>query len=75
MKLPALKPQKVIKALQKAGCYETHRKGSHRFFKSSQGKTTVVPFHKGKDLGKGLLHDILKDVEISDEEFLKLLKK
>lgn len=56
MKLPALKPQKVIKALKRAGCTKTRRKGSHQFFRSPQGKTTVVPFHKGKDTPKGLLH-------------------
>ncbi|MDO8452124.1 MAG: type II toxin-antitoxin system HicA family toxin [bacterium] len=75
MKLPAVKPQNVIKALKRAGCRETHRKGSHRFFRSSVGKTTVVPFHKGKDLNKGLLHSILKDLDISDQEFIRLLRK
>lgn len=75
MKLPALKPQKVIKALKKAGCTETHRKGSHRFFRSPQGKTTVLPFHKGKDTPKGLLHSILHDLDISTEEFVKLLRR
>jgi predicted RNA binding protein YcfA (HicA-like mRNA interferase family) len=31
-----------------------------------------VPLHKGKDIAKGTLSKILKDVGISFDEFLKL---
>ncbi len=36
-------------------------------------RRTVVPVHKGKTLGKWLLLDILKDAELTIEEFKKLL--
>jgi predicted RNA binding protein YcfA (HicA-like mRNA interferase family) len=32
-----------------------------------------VPYHKGEDIGRGLLRQILKEIEISPEEFKKLL--
>ena len=36
-------------------------------------RRTVVPVHKGKTLGRGLLLDILKDAELTVEELKKLL--
>lgn len=36
-------------------------------------RTTVVPFHKGEDIGRGLLQEIIKDTKLTKEEFLKYL--
>lgn len=36
--------------------------------------TTVVPFH-GEDLGRGLIRKILKDIEISPDEYEELRKR
>jgi predicted RNA binding protein YcfA (HicA-like mRNA interferase family) len=40
--------------------------------KHPDGRVTVVPVHKGEDIGKGLLRKIIKDARLSREEFLKL---
>jgi len=37
------------------------------------GRNTIVPVHKGKDISRGLLRKILRDVDISIEELKKLL--
>lgn len=42
--------------------------------KDEDGKTTVVPFH-GEDLGRGLIRKILKDIEISPDEYEELRKQ
>ncbi len=33
------------------------------------GRTTVVPMHKGEDISKGLLRKILNDIELILDKF------
>jgi predicted RNA binding protein YcfA (HicA-like mRNA interferase family) len=37
------------------------------------GRTTTVPVHAGQDVGRGLLRKILRDAELTREEFLDLI--
>jgi len=74
VKLPILKPGELIKALEKIGFSRTRKsKGSHFRYKHPDGRKTTVPIHKGKDISRGLLRKILRDVDISIEELKKLL--
>ena len=72
-RLPMLKPQRLIRLLNKLGFEKIRQEGSHIFFKHPDGRTTVVPFHKGKDIGRGLMRSILNDVKLTPKEFQKLL--
>lgn len=74
-KLPSVSGQKVVKALGKAGFVAHHQKGSHVTMKhlTDPARRVVVPVHKGKDLGKGLLLSIIKDSGLTVERFLELL--
>ncbi len=72
-KLPPLKAREIIKVLQKLGFQKVRQKGSHAFFSHRDGRTTVIPIHPTKQLGKGLLRSILNDLELSPEKFKKLL--
>ena len=74
-KLPILKPQKLIKILKKMRFEKIRQEGSHIFFKHTDGRTTVVPNHPGKDISHGLLRAILKDIEIKPQEFQKYAQK
>ena len=74
-RLPILSGVEVIKTLQKAGFRILRQKGSHIFLKHNDGRTTVVPVHKGETIDRGLLKKILRDANISTEEFLELLEK
>lgn len=71
-KLPSLKSNEIVKILHKLGFRKVRQKGSHAFFSHPSGKTTVVPIHQGRNIGKGLLHSILHDIQISPEEFKKI---
>ena len=72
-KLPRLRGRKVISALRKAG-FETIRvRGSHHFLRHSDGRCTVVPAHRGETIGPGLMTRILRDCELSRDEFKDLL--
>lgn len=74
-KLPILKAKRLIRVLRKLGFERKRQTGSHIFFSHPDGRTTVVPRHNGKDISRGLLSEILDDIEMKRDEFLKLLKK
>lgn len=71
--IPVVSAKKIIRALKKLGFINTRKKGSHFFFKHPDGRTTVVPVHPEKTIGKGLMRSILSDIHLSVEEFKKLL--
>ena len=72
-KLPAVKPRRVIRALQKAGFVIHHVKGSHYSLKHPDtGRRVIVPYHN-KELKPGTLDSIIKQAGLTREEFLKLL--
>ena len=71
---PALQARHVIKFLKKQGFVLIRQKGSHQFYRHSDGRSTIVPVHQGEDIGRGLLLEILKDINISSTEFLRLRK-
>jgi predicted RNA binding protein YcfA (HicA-like mRNA interferase family) len=72
-KLPPLTGEQVIKALSKAGFQVVRQRGSHKYLKHSDNRATVVPIHKGETIGPGLLRKIIRDTEMSREEFVSLL--
>ncbi len=69
-RITPLKPINVIRILKHLGFERIRQKGSHIYFRHPDGRTTVVPFHKGEDLGKGLLKEILRDVEVDWQTFI-----
>ena len=69
--LPA---KKVIKALEKVGFQPIRQKGSHLFLEHPDGITTVLPIHSAKDLKVNLINKILKDAEISRDEWIELIR-
>ena len=72
-KLPRLKGKGLIAALKRAGFKVIRVKGSHHFLMSQDGRRTVVPVHSGEDIGIGFLAKILRDVEMTFEDFRRLL--
>lgn len=72
--LPIVTAKQLIAVLERLGfqhrplCATSHRRYTH-----SDGRRTTVPVHKGRDIGRGLLRKILKDIEVTPEEFRKLL--
>jgi predicted RNA binding protein YcfA (HicA-like mRNA interferase family) len=72
--LPALKPAKVLRALQRAGFYIHHIKGSHYFLKhpDKPGIRVTLPFHN-TDLKRRTLTSIIDQAGLSVQQFLELL--
>jgi len=49
--------------------------GSHKIYKNSKGVRVTVPYHPGKILHPKLFKAILKDAELTIEDFERILKK
>ncbi len=73
MKLPLISGIEVISRLKKAGFIATRQKGSHVRLEKFDGEKTIkitVPMHQ--EIKKGTLNRILKDANISVNQFNKL---
>lgn len=74
-RLPTLRASEVVKVLKRLGFDEVRQRGSHKFFQHRDGRTTVVPVHPGRTIGRGLMRDILHDVQVSPRGFMQVLRK
>ena len=73
-KLPRVSAADAIRVLEKAGFYLVRQSGSHKIFKNAEGKRATIPFHSGKELHPKILKSILRDADLTVEEFLELMK-
>ena len=72
-KLPIIDAGTFEKILFKLGFKSVRSKGSHVFYRHPDGRYTTLPHHKGGDLGRSLIRQILREINISPEDFIKLL--
>lgn len=73
-RLPSLTALKVIRALKRAGFIEDRQRGSHLvLIHSDTHARTVVPVHAGRSIKEPLLRAILRDADLTVDEFLELL--
>ena len=73
--MPKLSPiggPKLIKILMKEDFAKVRQKGSHVRLEHPDGRKTSVPVHSGENVGVGLLRKILRDVNLTPEQFNKL---
>jgi predicted RNA binding protein YcfA (HicA-like mRNA interferase family) len=74
-KLPVIKDRQLIRVLKGLGFLEHPERGtSHLVFKHTDGRRTVVARHRGKDIPRGTLRAIIRDLNIPIDEFIKLIK-
>lgn len=70
MKLPVASGNDCLKVALKIGFEFKRQKGSHLIL-TKEEKLLVIPLHKA--IKKGTLHQIMKILEITPEQFIKLL--
>ena len=74
MKLPRVGGERVVKALKKAGFEEVRMRGSHSYlYHAEKDRLVTVPVHAVKIIAPKTLKSILKQAEITIDEFRKLL--
>ena len=70
-----LKPDKVVKAFERAGWTNKGQRGSHvKLTKEGNLNILSIPVHKGKPVKKGLLMDQIKKAGLTVDDFLKYYK-
>jgi len=74
-RFPSVTGKRIIAALKKAGFVAERQRGSHAFLRHPDGRAPVVPAHTGETIGSGLMSKILRDVELTRNDLLKLLRK
>lgn len=50
------------------------QKGSHVFYRHPDGRYTTLPHHGNQVLARPLIRQILREIEISPEEFSRLIQ-
>lgn len=71
-KLSPIRGKDLIIILRKKGFRVVRQKGSHVRLVHVDGRKTTVPVHSGETVGRGLLRKILRDVNVSPEQFSKM---
>lgn len=72
---PSVTGKKLFKELIRRGYIYCHTRGSHKTIRHPKDKFIIgtIPQYT-KDLGKDLLEDIRKQLKLSKQEFLNILK-
>jgi predicted RNA binding protein YcfA (HicA-like mRNA interferase family) len=74
-KLPIVKVKVLEKLLLYLGFEIKRQKGSHVFYRHPDGRYTTLPHHGNQKIGRSLIRQILREIEISPEQFIDLLKE
>lgn len=72
-KLPLVDAKTFERLLLSLGFEKTRQKGSHAFYRHVDGRTTTLPHHHGRVLARPLLREILREIDLSVDEYLKLM--
>ncbi|MDM8519069.1 type II toxin-antitoxin system HicA family toxin [Anaerolineales bacterium HSG6] len=73
--MSTIKARVMIKFLESLGFALVRQRGSHKFFRHPDGRTATVPDHRGEDLGRGITNKILRDVEVTQDDFMDWHRK
>lgn len=72
-RLPQLKPQELIRALERLGFIKRRQTGSHCILRHPETKRMVsIPIHV-RDIKRGLLFGIMRQADVSQEKLLEVL--
>ncbi len=72
-KLPVVSGIDVVKAMAKIGYKLDHQTGSHMILRQTDAPHRRITVPRHKEVAKGTLRAIIRDVGLTVEEFLKLL--
>ena len=74
-KLSQVKARDLVKVVLKLEFRFRTQSGSHAVYIHADSRRTTVPIHPTETIGRGLLTKIIKkDLEITKDEFVKILK-
>ena len=73
-RLGSYKGDQVVKTFERAGWEVARRRSSHVILEKEGYEATLsVPVHKGKDVKRGTLRNLIKDAHMTVDEFLRFI--
>jgi predicted RNA binding protein YcfA (HicA-like mRNA interferase family) len=72
-RIPALRANEVIRALERLGFGVTRQRGSHIRLRHQDGRSTSVPSHGSREFSREFVLDILKQAQVDVADFLEAL--
>jgi predicted RNA binding protein YcfA (HicA-like mRNA interferase family) len=72
-KLLLIDAKELERLLFALGFTKTRQKGSHAFYRHPDGRTTTLPHHAGRVISRPLLREILREIDLVVEEYVKHL--
>jgi predicted RNA binding protein YcfA (HicA-like mRNA interferase family) len=63
-KLPLIDAKELERLLFALEFTKTRQKGSHAFYRHSDGRTTTLPHHAGRVISRPLLREILREIDL-----------
>ena len=74
-KIPIVSVKILEKLLLLLGFEAKRQSGSHFFYRHADGRYTTLPHHGNQDLGRPLIRQILREINLTPEQFIDLLNK
>ncbi len=74
-KLKVIDAKTLEKLLFHLGFQKVRQKGSHVFYRHPDGRTTTIPHHGNRVLSRPLLREILREIELTVEEYDQKVKE
>ncbi len=73
-KLVLVSAARMEKLLFSLGFEKVGQKGSHAFYRHPDGRRTTLPHHPGRMLARPLIREVLREIEISVEDYNRFLQ-
>jgi len=73
-KIPIVSVKILEKILLHLGFEVKRQSGSHVFYRHPDGRYTTLPHHGNQDLGRPLIRQILREINLTPEQFIELVQ-
>jgi len=73
-KIPIVSVKILEKILFHLGFEVKRKSGSHVFYRHPDGRYTTLPHHGNQDLGRSLIRQILREINLTPEQFIELVQ-
>ncbi len=72
-RLPVVDFERMDKVLRHLGFEFVRQKGSHVFYRHTDGRNTTLPNYRGRDIARPLIRGIIREINLPPEQFREIL--
>jgi predicted RNA binding protein YcfA (HicA-like mRNA interferase family) len=73
--LERIKNRTMGRLISHLGFEKIHQKGNHAFYRHKDGRATSLPLHRSTTLAPPLLKEILREIQISADQYNECLSE